>query len=196
MIKRSIEILKNCPEIISSGELVKKGIHSMDLYKLEEMNLIESIAKGRWRIKEYGDLENPDWVSVCSYSSRSVICLISALSYYDLTTEIPHKVYIALLKGSRVPKIDYPPISVHHFSKESYEVGIETINMNGLDIKIFDIEKTIIDCFKFRNKIGIDVGLEALKLYKQRGNIKLNKLLEYSKTCRVSNVIIPYLEML
>ncbi len=192
----ALKLLREADEILSTKGILSLGIHPRILYLLRDEGLLEQISRGRYRLSELPGIENPDFITVASRSPKSVICLVSALSYYELTTQIPSVVSIALIKGSNKPVIDYPPIECYFYSKASFDLGITRIDMNGLSIQIYDIEKTIVDCFKFRNKIGLDVVLEAIKLYKSRENIKLNKLLEYANICRVKKIMIPYLEML
>ena len=103
---------------------------------------------------------------------------------------------MAVPRDSRVPSLDYPPIRVHRFSQEAYKPGIETHLIDGVPVKIYSREKTLADCFKFRNKIGMEVVLEALKLHKTRNGFNLGELLQYARICRVEKVIQPYLEAL
>ena len=105
-------------------------------------------------------------------------------------------VSVAVPKDSRTPTLDYPPVKAHKFSHEAYETGIDEHLLDGAPVKIYNPEKTLVDCFKFRNKIGMDVALEALKLHKMRNGLNLVKLLEYARICRVENVMRPYLEAL
>ena len=101
---------------------------------------------------------------------------------------------MAVPRDSRVPSLDYPPIRAHRFSKQAYEPGIETHLVDGAKVKIYSREKTLADCFKFRNRIGMDVVLEALKLHRERHAVDLGALLRYARCCRVERVIRPYLE--
>jgi predicted transcriptional regulator of viral defense system len=117
------------------------------------------------------------------------------LFFHNLTTQIPHEVAIALAKGAESPRMDFPPLSVHRFSKASFEAGIEEHDVDGVVIRVYCLEKTLVDCFKFRNKLGMDVVLEALKLYKDRKKqFKVGDLLKYARICRVEKIMKPYLE--
>ena len=139
-------------------------------------------------------LDNPDLVTVSLRFPNAVICLVSALAYHGITTQIPHEVSVAVPRDSRVPSLDYPPIRAHRFSQEAYKPGIETHLIDGVPVKIYGCEKTLADCFKFRNKIGMDVVLEAVKLHKTRNRFNLGELLRYARICRVEKVMQPYLE--
>lgn len=182
--------------IIRTCEALKKGIHSRTLYALRDSGEIVQISRGLYRLSTLKPISNPDIVTVACRFPKAVICLLSALSYHGLTTEIPHRVYIALEKGAEEPIIDYPPLSVHRFSKKSFEAGIDTHDIDGVSVRIYSPEKTLADCMKFRDKIGIDIFLEALKLYKSKYNFKVNEILKYARICRVENTIKPYLEVL
>jgi predicted transcriptional regulator of viral defense system len=139
-------------------------------------------------------ISNPDLVTVATRVPNSVICLISALSFHEITTQIPHEVSVAIPKDSKPSRIDYPPVLFHKFSAESFHAGIEEHQIDGVTVQVYCPEKTMADCFKFRNKIGVDVVLEALKLYKSRMKFNHQKILEYARICRVDKIITPYLE--
>jgi len=123
-----------------------------------------------------------------------VICLISALSFHQLTTQIPHEVSFALPEKSRAPRLSYPPIKVHRFRGKAYQEGIEKHKIDGVVVKIYSSEKTLADCFKFRNKIGLDVFLEAIKMYRSRKRINVGVMINYARICRVEKQMRPYLE--
>jgi len=122
--------------------------------------------------------------------------LISALAFHDITTQIPHEVYIAVERGSRPPKVDYPPVRVFRFTGETFKTGIETHQIEGVQLRIYSPEKTIADCFKYRNKIGLDTAIEALKLYREKKRFKTGDLMQFARVCRVGKVMRPYLEVL
>lgn len=180
--------------IFRTVQALKQGIHRRDLYKLRDEGVLEQISRGLFRQSNQSTLSAPDLVIVAARSPHAVICLISALSFHKITTQIPRRVAIAIQKGTRVPKIDWPPISVHKFSNESYSTGIEEHQIDDVTVRVYNVEKTLVDCFKFRNKIGMDVVLEALKLYKENGKCDMNSLYSYAKICRVEKAIMPYLE--
>ena len=123
-----------------------------------------------------------------------MLCLISALSYHDMTTQIPHEIHLALPRGAEPPRLEYPPLRIFWFSGKAYSEGIETSIMDGVEIRVYSPEKTLADCFKYRNKIGMDTVLEALKFYRQRKKMRVDRLMHYARICRVENVMRPYLE--
>jgi len=176
------------------SEAIKCGISRYMLYALRDKGVIEQVSRGVYRLVELPPISNPDLVTVGLRFPNAVICLVSALAYHEITTQIPHSVSVAVPRKSRQPSLDYPPLSVHRFSALAFRAGIEEHQIDGVSVKIYSPEKTLADCFKFRNKIGMDVVLEALKLYKARKQFNLEALLKYAKVCRVEKVMHPYLE--
>ena len=193
---RILKFIKNNGGTIHMSEALDAGFNRYTLYSMLEKGEIERLSRGVYRASNTPAMMEPDLAIVASRIPKAVICLISALSYHNLTTQIPHRVSIALPTGIKTPKLDYPPISAYRFNKVSFDAGIETYNADGLSIQIYNPEKTLVDCFKFRNKIGMSIVLEALKLYTERQAIDVLKIMGYAKKCRVSNVIKPYIEAL
>ncbi len=180
--------------IIRTREAIKQGIHPRTLYQLRDSGELEQLSRGVYKLGESEPLEHPDIVTVSIRIPKGVICLVSALSFHEMTTQIPHAVSIALEKGAEQPRIDFPPVTVFRFSPECFSEGIETYMLDGVPVRIYSPEKTLADCFKFRNAIGMDVVIEALRMYRQRKERNLNALMDHAKTCRVASVIRPYLE--
>ena len=139
-------------------------------------------------------VSDPDHVTVGLKVPNAVFCLISALAYHGMTTQIPHEIYIALPRGAEPPRLKYPPIRLFWFTGKAFTEGVETFEQDGANLKIYSPEKTLADCFKYRNKIGMDTVLEALKFYRQRKKTKIDQLLRYAQICRVEKVMRPYLE--
>ena len=177
------------------SEAMECGITRYMLYSLRDRGVIEQVSRGIYRLVDLPPISNPDLVTVALRFPNAVICLVSALSYHGITTQIPHNVSVAVSRDSHLPWLDYPPLLVHRYSDPSYSVGIEQKQIDGVSVKIYNPEKTLADCFKFRNKIGMDVVLEALKLYKVDMKFNLGRLLKYAKICRVEKVMRPYLEV-
>ncbi len=176
------------------SEALANGITRYTLYSLRDKGIIEQITRGVYRLAELPPISNPDLVTVSLRFPNAVVCLISALAYHNITTQIPHVVTIAVPRESRTPALEYPPVQAYRFSNEAYNSGIEKHVIDGVSVNIYTPEKTLADCFKFRNKIGMDVVIEALKLYKSSKKINVKKLLEYAEVCRVKKIMMPYLE--
>ena len=193
---KAIELLQTQKGVLCTADMLNLGIHPRTLYKLRDTGVLEQLSRGVYRLADQEPVEHSDLVIVATRCPKAVICLVSALSFHLLTTQVPHSIFIALPQGSETPRIEYPPISVHRFSDESYDAGIEQHTISGITLQVYNPEKTIADCFKFRNKIGMDVVLEALKLYRKEKAFDVTKLLEYGRVCRVENIMKPYLEAL
>ncbi|MBA3010891.1 MAG: type IV toxin-antitoxin system AbiEi family antitoxin domain-containing protein [Proteobacteria bacterium] len=178
------------------SEAIKRGISRYMLYNLRDKGIIEQISRGVYRLKDLPPIGNPDLITVSLRFPNSVVCLVSALSFHGITTQIPHSVSVAIPRRSRPPSLDFPPVQSHQFSDDAYTAGIEMHQIDGVAVKIYNMEKTLADCFKFRNKIGMDVVLEALKLYRERKKFELTGLIKYGKICRVESAMRPYLETL
>jgi predicted transcriptional regulator of viral defense system len=180
--------------VLRTSQAIKKGIDSKTLYEMVDAGILKKEGRGIYRLANLPPLSNPDLVQIALRVPNSVICLISALSFHDLTTQTPYKIYIAIPKNSKKPQIDYPPIEAVKLSEQAYCSGIDVHNIDGIDVKIYDKEKTVADCFKFRNKIGQDIAIEALKDYLGKPGRDIEKLLHYARIDRVEKVIRPYIE--
>ncbi len=180
--------------IIRTQEAIRQGIHPRTLYQLRDSGELEQLSRGVYKLRDGKPLEHPDLVTVAIRVPKGVICLVSALSFHEMTTQVPHAVSVALEKGAEQPRIDFPPVTVFRFSSECFPAGIETHMLDGIPVRIYSPEKTLADCFKFRNTIGMDVVLESLKLFQQRKQKDLNALMDHAEACRVTSVIRPYLE--
>jgi predicted transcriptional regulator of viral defense system len=194
MKKDPIEIFRRNGGQLRMSEAIAHGITRYMLYSLRDRGVIEQVSRGIYRLVELPPISDPDLVTVSLRFPNAVICLISALAFHEITSQIPHVVSVAVRRKSRIPSLDYPPLKAHRFSDRAYVSGIEEHLIDGVSVKIYNPEKTLADCFKFRNKIGMDVVLEALKLYKDRKKFKPIELLDYAKICRVAIVMRPYLE--
>lgn len=187
-------IIREHNGIIRTSQALKAGIHSRTLYALRDQGELEQVSRGVFRLNELSPISNPDLVTVALRIPRAVVCLISALAFHDLTTQIPHEISIALEKGAQSPRLDHPPTAVHRFSKRAFTAGIDTHKLDGVTIRIYSPEKTLADCFKFRNQVGMETVIEALKFYRSRRQFKVNELLEFARICRVEKIMTPYLE--
>ena len=193
--KKALRIIKSNKGIIKLNQAIKKHIHPRTLYHLRDKGFLEPISYGLYKLKQH-KMSHPDFVILALRVPNGVICLISALAFHNLTTQIPHKVWIAIKRGAYRPKINYPPVSVHQFSNKNFISGIDKHIFDKISIKIYNPEKTIVDCFKFRNKIGMQIVLEALNFYRERKTFQPTKLIKYAKIARVQNIMKPYIEHL
>jgi len=180
--------------ILRTGKALGYGIHPKTLYAMRDSGLLETLSRGLYRLKDVPLAGSDDLITLARRIPKACICLISALSFHNITTQIPHDVYCAIPRNIHQPCIDYPPVRFFRFSERSYEDGVEEHTMSGTEVKIYNVEKTLADCFKYRNQIGMDTVLEALHLYRERKPLKVDALLAHARICRVYNIMAPYLE--
>jgi len=188
------DIIRSKGGIIRTVDAQASGIHPRTLYQLRDSGILEQLSRGVFKLAEKANISDPDLVIVAMRVPKGVLCLVSALAYHGITTQIPHEVSIAVPQGSKAPKIDNPPVRIHKYSDATYSMGIEEHMIDGVKIRVYDPEKTLVDCFRFRNVLGMDVVLEALKLYRSRMKMDINKLMRYASASRIKTVITPYLE--
>lgn len=193
-IQKALTIFKANKGILRTKRALQLGIHPEIMYQMADEGLIEQLARGLYRLSSPPRFENMDLATVSLAIPKGVICLISALSYFDLTSQIPRRIDVAIPRGTRRPTLLHPPIRVFCFSGKALDFGIEEREIDGVKMRIYSPEKTIADCFKYRNRIGLDIAIEALKTYwnERRGNI--DTLMESMRACRVEKVAKPYIE--
>lgn len=194
--QEAIEIFRQNKGVLRTSQALALGIHSRTLYAMRDSGLLERLSRGLYRLAELPPLSNPDLTTVALKIPEGVICLISALAFHELTTEIPRSVDVAVQKGSQRPRLEHPPLRVFWFSGPAWSEGVETYPVDEMPIKVFSPAKSVADIFKFRHKLGLDVALESLKQHRQADDFDVNELLYYAEICRVDEVIKPYLEVL
>jgi predicted transcriptional regulator of viral defense system len=182
--------------ILRTRDALRAGIHPRTLYTLRDTGVLERLSRGVYRLAGATPLGDPDLVTVAMRAPNSVICLISALAFHELTTQIPHEVYLAVRRGAEPPRLNHPPVRTFWFTGKAFSEGIESHTLDGVTVRIYSREKTLADCFKYRNKLGQDTVLEALRLYLQQRRVHVESLLHYAQICRVATAIRPYLEAL
>jgi len=179
---------------IRTGEALAVGIHPRTLYGLRDDGRLEQLARGLYRLAGLPPLGDPDLALVAGRIPQGVICLISALAIHELTVQIPHEVHLAIPRSARYPVCGNVPLAVYRFAPASFGAGVVEHDIGGATVRVFDAEKTIADSFKYRNKIGLDIALEAIAAYRKRRGASLQRVLEYARINRVHNQIRPYLE--
>lgn len=181
--------------MLRTSNAIRLGIHPRTLYALRDSGEIEQVGRGLYRLTSAPLLSSPDLVPIAFRIPNAVVCLISALAHHSLTTQIPHAVDIALPSHAQIPKIDGIPLRVFWYPESSFRAGVDLTAIDGVSVRIYSPEKTIADCFKYRNKIGLDLAIEALKSYRER-TPKPNRaaLMKFAKINRVQRVMRPYLE--
>ena len=190
--RQALECFREAGGVLRTSQAQKRGVHPRTLYQLLEDGRLERLSRGVYRLAELPPPADPDLVAVSARVPKAVVCLISALHIHGLTTEIPHEVSIALPPRTKRPEIDYPPIRVFWFSGKAYTEGVEEQVPDG--VRLYSAAKSVADCFKFRNKLGIDVAVEALRTGLEERLLRPAELLRYARICRVERVMKPYLE--
>jgi predicted transcriptional regulator of viral defense system len=189
---RTIDIFKCHYGYAALQDLKRAGIHTDTIRKLLHDRVIEKVKPGLYRLADMPMVGHQGFIDVCLAAPKAVICLLSALDYYNLTTFRPSIVMAALPRDSKPIKIYYPPVQFFYFSGVYYSEYIEEIRESTGIFRIYSIEKTVIDCFRFRNKVGLDTAIEGLKNYLERKEMNMAVLHECAAKGRMWNIIRPY----
>ncbi len=182
--------------MMHTAAAIAAGINPWTLHALVEAGAVERVARGLYRLAEAEPMRAPDLATVAAKAPQAVVCLISALDWHGLTTQIPHQVHVALRRSAHKPRLSYPPLRVYWFTEPCYSAGIEAHEVDGVPVRVYSPEKTLADCFKFRREVGLDTALEALRLYAARRPVRIEALFKFAQLCRVRSVMRPYLEAL
>lgn len=191
---RSIDVFRQAGGVLRTSQALRKGIHPRELYALRDAGILEELSRGVYRLSELPPLSDPDLVTVTLRVPKAVVALISALHLHGLTTEIPHEVTIALPRGTATPELDWPPLRVIHLSGAMFHSGIETVERDGIEVRVYGAAKTVADCFRFRNQIGVEVAIEALRSGLEERKFSPGQVLGAARLGRVESVMRPYLE--
>ena len=181
---------------VTPRELADQGIHRQVLTRLVAEGRIERVARGVYRLPEQPITENHGLALATAAVPQGVICLLSALQYHGIGTQLPFEVWLALDRRAWRPRLAYPPLRIVRYTGEALSAGVETHRMEGRPVKVYGAAKTVADCFKYRNKIGLDVALEALREGWRARRFTMDELDGYARICRVQRVMRPYLEAL
>ena len=195
-IDKAKAIFRDHGGLLRTSQAIKLGIHPRTLYEMRDAGVVDRLGRGVYRLAALPVLGDPDLAAVAANVPQGVVCLISALVLHEITTQVPHEVYVALRRGTTKPRLEYPPIRLFWFSDSAFKEGIMTQTKDDIPVRVYTPEKTLADCFKYRNKIGIDIAVEAIRLYLQTKPLKVDELLRFARVCRVERVMRPYLEAL
>lgn len=182
--------------IVRPRDMEAIGVPREYLLRLHRQGKLNRLGRGIYVLPEASITERHSQATVAKRVPNAVLCLLSALAFHEITTQNPSSVWIALGKGARKPAITSPSLRIVRLTGPSLTEGIETHKVEGVSVRVYSAPKTVADCFKFRNKIGLDVAIEALKDCVRQKKASINEIYGYAKICRVSNVIRPYLEAL
>lgn len=182
--------------LLRARDLTASGIPRAYLRHLKEEGALEKVGPGLYASSSLEFTQYHSLAAATKRVPRARVCLLSALGFHGLTTQAPFEVWLAIDVHDWRPKASTPPVHIVHMSGQSLHAGIDIHHIEGVDVPIFSATKTVVDCFKFRNKIGLDVALDALKDLKRTKNFDVDELWRLAKICRVANVMRPYLEAL
>lgn len=180
--------------IVSTKDVEGAGIPRAYLSRLCAKGTLQRVDHGLYTLPEPDATEHLPLIEVSKRVPKAVVCLISALSFHEITTQIPNEVWIAVPRGGWRPAFAYPPLNVTHVSGQAFAFGVQTHRLRGVPVNIYSPAKTVVDCFKFRSKVGLDVAIEALKESWRQRKTSMDEIVEAAAVCRVSKVIRPYLE--
>jgi predicted transcriptional regulator of viral defense system len=194
LFARELRLFRDHGGVMRMAAALRGGVSRTTLYAMRDSGLLEPISRGLYRLADLDPIGNPDLVTVAARIPQGVLCLISALAFHELTTQVPHVIDIALERGSRKPRLDYPPTRFFWFSGPAFHEGITTRRLDSISVRVYGPEKTIVDCFRYRSEVGMDVVLEALRLWREQRPRKLDTLLRYARMRRVERNLRPYLQ--
>jgi predicted transcriptional regulator of viral defense system len=190
-----LETFRRHGGVLRTGQALTRGIHPAALYSLVEAGQLTRLARGLYRLSEAQEFSNPDLAVVVSKAPDAVLCLISALSFHGITTQVPRAVYLAVSRGRYAGlRLRTPPVKIYRFDAATFDQGIETHRIDGVTVRIYCVARTLVDCFKYRNKLGMDIAIEALRFARERKRTSNREILHFARLLRQVRVIGPYLE--
>ena len=190
---RALALARKLP-IVRPRDVEGIGVPREYLLRLHSAGKLERVGRGLYRLPNSPITEQHSLAQVARRVPRSVVCLLSALVFHNIGTQNPFEVWIAVPRGSRRPTLSAPPIRVTTLSGIGYSEGLEEHLIEGVAVRVYGVAKTVVDCFRFRNKIGIDVALEALRDSIRSKKTTINEIHQFAKSARLERVMRPYLE--
>jgi predicted transcriptional regulator of viral defense system len=182
--------------LIRPRDLDAMGLPSVALTRLVRQGLLTRVARGLYALPNRSVSEHGTLAEVARKHPQAIVCLLSALRVHEITTQSPFEVWIAIPNKARAPKMDYPPLRIVRFTGAALTDGVEVQQIDGVTVRVTNVARTVADCFKFRNKIGLDVAMEALQDAWRGKRVSMEELLRYATLCRVATVMRPYMESL
>jgi predicted transcriptional regulator of viral defense system len=179
---------------IGARDVTRAGIHSQQLTRLVAEGALERIARGRYRFAERTITEHVGLALAAAAVPRGVVCLLSALSYHGIGSQLPPDVWLAVERGTRAPAVGFPPLRIVRFSGAAFTAGIENHLIEGHTVRVYSVVKTLADLFKYRSRVGLEVALEALREGWHDRRFTIQELNSMARACRVERVIRPYVE--
>jgi len=194
-IEKALETFRQNGGVLRTGAALSQGVHPEALYRLIGEGRLVRLARGLYRLSSAEESSNPDLSVVAVKAPDAVVCLISALAYHGLTSQIPRVVHLAVPRGKYAGlRLRSPPVKVYRFDPVTFEEGIDVHRIDGVDLRVYGVARTLVDCFKYRNKIGLDVAMEALRFARERKRTSNRDILQFARLLRQERVMAPYLE--
>jgi len=190
-----LETFRQHGGVLRTGQALMRGIHPAALYSLVEAGQLTRLARGLYRLADAQEFSNPDLAVVAAKAPDAVVCLISALSFHGITTQVPRAVHLAVSRGRYAGlRLRTPPVKIYRFDAATFDQGIEAHQIDGVTVRIYGVARTLVDCFKYRNKLGLDIAIEALRFARERKRISNREILHFARLLHQVRVISPYLE--
>ncbi|MFC5607270.1 type IV toxin-antitoxin system AbiEi family antitoxin domain-containing protein [Variovorax soli] len=180
--------------VLRAADVREHGWSPQLLLRLHQTGKLQRLARGLYGLPDAEITEHQTLIEVCQRVPKAVLCLLSALQFHGIGTQLPHEVWVALPEGTQTPVLSYPALRITRLRGAAYSDGIQTVTEHGAAIRVYCAAKTVTDCFKFRNKIGLDVALEALKEAWRSRKVTTAELHHFARINRVERVMQPYLE--
>lgn len=193
-IAKATRLLGKGRGLVRLSEALRLGIHRDTVRAMRDQGILELVSRGVYRFADAEPLSDPDLVLVAKRVPGAVVCLISALAFHDLTTQIPHEVHLALKRGRARPRLQYPPLKVYWWMDRALTSGVEVHERDGTQVRITSAARSVVDAFRYRNELGVDLAVEALRAWRSRRTSRPDELLSAARAVRVERVIRPYLE--
>ena len=180
--------------IVRTRDALELGIHPVTLYRMRDEGELQQLERGVYKLADSPELTDPDLVAAAVRAPDAVVCLISALSLHDLTTEVPHAIHLAVRRGGTRPVFTEFPVRLYTFHQKAFQAGVIERDLQGTAIRLYNPEKALVDVFHYRNRLGMDVFLEALSLYRRRPDASPQRVLAYAHVWQATRTLQPYLE--
>ena len=194
--KTALKFFRKSPGIHRTGEILAAGIYNRTLYRLCEKGMLVKVGYGLYRLVDEETVQHSAYAELASRIPKGVFCLISALDFHQIGTQEPYKHWVALPRGAHRPKISEYDVQYCFYREKAFETGIKKKLIEGIEVRVYNPAKTVVDCFKHRNKIGLEVAIEALREAVHAKKATIPEIIRYAELFHMKNVMMPYLEAL
>ena len=194
-IQAALETFRQHGGVMSTSQALTQGIHPAALYRLVSDCQLTRLARGLYRLASAGEFSNPDLAVAATKAPDAVVCLISALAFHGITTQVPRVIHLAVPRGRYAGlRLRAPPVKIYRFDVTTFNQGIDLHSIDEVPVRIYGVARTIVDCFKYRNKLGLDIAIEALRFARARKRTSNREILHFAQLLRQDRVMASYLE--